>query len=278
MSNLNEGLLKRWQSFSESMKTQMSNIFTQHKETEISLNKLMETSTRSYDLSNDRTTFPATQSFDVEITSPALQNSQNTSELTGSGNAHTNEPRLEQNKTLLIGDSILKGISKRGLQSNVDVGTLPGKKSRDIYTRLLTDDISKYTKIVIYVGGNDAASGTSRSVYETLRSTFEALRHQCTVYLCTLCPRTDRDIGPVNEEINKLFMETGAVLIDCYHSFIYTDKNTIRPFYFKDGIHLCPKGSSRLVSTINTVTPIVKSKHSSARELTHRVAATRYSR
>ncbi|KAH3696878.1 hypothetical protein DPMN_084358 [Dreissena polymorpha] len=205
MSNLNEGLLKRWQSFSESMKTQMANILTQQKETEISLNKLMKTPTRSYDLSNDRTTFPPTQSFDVEITSPALQTSQNTSELTGSGNAHTTDfvhkPRLEQNRTLLIGDSILKGISKRGFQSNVDVRTLPGKKSRDIYTRLLTDDISKYTKIVIYVGGNDAASGTSRSVYETLRSTFEALRHQCTVYLCTLCPRTDTDIGPVNTEI-----------------------------------------------------------------------------
>ncbi|KAH3721768.1 hypothetical protein DPMN_064716 [Dreissena polymorpha] len=104
MSNLNEGLLKRWQSFSKSMKTQMSNILTQQKETEISLNKLMETPTRSYDLSNNRTTFPATQSFDVEITSPALQNSQNTSELTESGNAHTNDfvhkPRLEQNRTL----------------------------------------------------------------------------------------------------------------------------------------------------------------------------------
>ncbi|KAH3770744.1 hypothetical protein DPMN_172037 [Dreissena polymorpha] len=61
MSNLNEGLLKRWQSFSESMKTQVSNIVTKQKETEISLNKLMETPTRSYDLSNNRTTFPATQ-------------------------------------------------------------------------------------------------------------------------------------------------------------------------------------------------------------------------
>ncbi|KAH3777788.1 hypothetical protein DPMN_179236 [Dreissena polymorpha] len=205
----------------------------------------METPTRLYDLSNDRTTFPATQSFDVEITSPALQTSQNTSELTGSGNAHTNDfvhkSILEQNRTLLIGDSILRGLSKRGLQSNVDIRTLPGKKSRDIYTRLLTDDTSKYTKIVIYVGGNDAASGASRSVYETLRSTFEALRHQCTVYLCTLCPRTDTDIGPVNVEIQKLCMETGAVLIGCYHSFIYVDKTTIRPFYFRDGIHLCPK-------------------------------------
>ena len=97
--------------------------------------------------------FPATQSLDVEKTSPALQNSQNTSELTGSGNAHTNDfvhkPRLEQNRTLLIGDSILTGISKRGLQSNVDVRTLPGKKSRDIYNRLLTGDILKYTQIVM---------------------------------------------------------------------------------------------------------------------------------
>jgi len=103
--------------------------------------------------SNDCITFPASQSFDVEITSPALDISQNTSELTGSGNAHNNnfvhKPRLDHNRTLLIGDSILKGISKRGLQRNVDVRTLPGKKSRDIYTRLLTEDTSKYTTIVM---------------------------------------------------------------------------------------------------------------------------------
>ncbi|KAH3857571.1 hypothetical protein DPMN_100181 [Dreissena polymorpha] len=109
-----------------------------------------------------------------------------------------------------------------------------------------------------------------------MKRSAQQLRLHATVYLCTLCPRTDTNIGSVNEEIQKLCMDNGAVLIDCYHSFIYANNTTIRPFYFKDSIRLCQKCLSRLVSTINAVTPIVKFKHTSARQSTHR-AATRYS-
>ena len=61
--------------------------------------------------------------------------------------------------TLLIGDSVMRGIKKRGLNHNVDIITLPGRTSEDIFGKLRSMDISPYSKIVVYAGGNDISNG-----------------------------------------------------------------------------------------------------------------------
>ncbi|KAH3866538.1 hypothetical protein DPMN_029615 [Dreissena polymorpha] len=62
-------------------------------------------------------------------------------------------------KTLLIGDSILRGINKRGLCESVELCTLPGKTMLDICEKLSKMNISDISKIIIVAGGNDVSNG-----------------------------------------------------------------------------------------------------------------------
>lgn len=50
----------------------------------------------------------------------------------------------ENYRTLLSGDYIINGISKRGMQNNFDVCTRPGNIAKSIYTQILNDDTSTY--------------------------------------------------------------------------------------------------------------------------------------
>ncbi|KAH3789076.1 hypothetical protein DPMN_167244 [Dreissena polymorpha] len=60
---------------------------------------------------------------------------------------------------LKIGDSILKGINRSGLNKNTHIKTLPGRKIKDIRLTLDSWDITKYKNVIIYIGGNDMAEG-----------------------------------------------------------------------------------------------------------------------
>ncbi|KAH3840345.1 hypothetical protein DPMN_113792 [Dreissena polymorpha] len=105
-------------------------------------------------------------------------------------------------QTLIIGDSILKGINKSGLKTDVDVLTCPGKKLNEIQSNLSREIATKYNNIVVYAGGNDAASGSARStLYNDVKSLILDIRRKsesCAVYLCTACPRIDTDVLPLN--------------------------------------------------------------------------------
>ncbi|KAH3721778.1 hypothetical protein DPMN_064726 [Dreissena polymorpha] len=61
--------------------------------------------------------------------------------------------------TLIIGDSILNGINRRGLNKNTHIKTLPGRKIKDIRLTLDSCDTTKYKNVIIYIGGNDMAEG-----------------------------------------------------------------------------------------------------------------------
>ncbi|KAH3835964.1 hypothetical protein DPMN_109333 [Dreissena polymorpha] len=74
-------------------------------------------------------------------------------------------------QTFIIGDSILKGVNKSGLKTGVDVLTCQGKKFRGIQSNLSSKIISKYNNIIVYAGGNYAASGSARStLYNDIKS------------------------------------------------------------------------------------------------------------
>ena len=78
------------------------------------------------------------------------------------------------------------------------------------------------------------------------------------VYLCTLCPRIDADVRPVNNMIRKVCSDSTAELLDVYRYFVYEDGKPRTYLYHADGIHLNPKGSSVLVRALNNTVPIVR--------------------
>ena len=162
-------------------------------------------------------------------------------------------------KTLLVGSSILKGISKRGLSYYTDVESISGAKIGTIAHKLRIWDLSVYSTIIIYVGGNDISLKDPQTIYTDLKHIVDYLQDRSiTVYLCTLCPRTDVDVVPTNDALKQLSQDRQTELIDIYSSFIYGDGKEAVHFYAHDQIHLNKNGCRALISAINRCVPIIK--------------------
>ena len=73
----------------------------------------------------------------------------------GTRNSHGSVPGRN---TLLIGDSILNNVSHRGLRYNTQKHSKSGSKIRDIVHEISMFNMNAFSEIIIYVGGNDAAS------------------------------------------------------------------------------------------------------------------------
>ena len=180
---MTEGLLLKVKSVSDRLKAQKQ-LTTEHK----SLNTAKPQTTN-----NDKN-FPKVQKCtpnhvcnDSANLQKQISDSEKSSSPAEQFHSKSKTALKPKTRTLIIGDSILKGISKRGLKAQVDIRTLPGRKANDIRTNLQRMDLTSYKNIIIYVGGNDAAEGKTGSVYTTLRSSISEL--QCQVSLCTICPR-----------------------------------------------------------------------------------------
>ena len=243
---MNEGLFRKLQSISDTLKAQKQ-LNTEHK----SLNTAKPQTTN-----NDKN-FPKVQKYipnhvcnDSANLQKQIRDSEKSSLPAEQSRSESKAPLLKpKTRTLIIGDAILKGISKRGLEAHVDIRTLPGRKVSDIHTNLQRMDLTSYKIIIIYVGGNDAAEGKTSSVYTTFRSSISELQYQ--ISLCTICPRKDVDVVPLNDIIIQACKGKNATKIDCYQSFIYADGKPARPLYGRDFIHLNGRGSSALVAAIN---------------------------
>ncbi|KAH3827112.1 hypothetical protein DPMN_129041 [Dreissena polymorpha] len=106
-------------------------------------------------------------------------------------------------KTLIIGNSILSGINRRGLNKNTHIKTLPGRKIKDIRLTLDSWDMTKYKNVIIYIGGN-AEGGDPRKAYREIKQLLHELNgHNCAVYLCTVAPRRDADVVPLSDIIKQ---------------------------------------------------------------------------
>ena len=86
-----------------------------------------------------------------------------TNQNAGTRNSHGNVPGR---KTLLIGDSILNNVSHRGLRYNTQKHSKSGAKIRDILQEISMYDMNAFSEIIIYVGGNDAASQVHDELFE----------------------------------------------------------------------------------------------------------------
>ncbi len=168
-------------------------------------------------------------------------------------------PQTVRRKTLIVGDSVLKGIHQRGLSDTTVILSRPGATATEIAQRLKEWDLKTYKAVIIYVGGNDAASGSIQQAHMELKDVIDSLQRQnITVYLCTLCPRVDVDIVPTNNMLRQLSQDIGVNLIENYGAFIYANGYVARHYYMRDGIHLNNSGSRTLVASINRHVAVIK--------------------
>lgn len=174
----------------------------------------------------------------------------------------TQTQSTKSDRTLLIGDSILKGVQKTGLSDKIDISRSGGARINDVIDRLQDLDLTLYHNAIIYVGGNDASSRQSHdTTCADLKRLVQTLQdHRSRVYICTVCPRRDVNVQAFNTDVQRVSEETGASVIDCYNPFVYGDGNQIGHYYMRDGIHLSVQGSKTLVFTINKAVKIIKPK------------------
>ena len=70
----------------------------------------------------------------------------------------------------MLGVPILKhfrvsAVNPKGLRHNVFKNGIPGAKINDIYSQLKVFDMTKFSHVIIYGGGNDVSSGSDSEYF-----------------------------------------------------------------------------------------------------------------
>ena len=179
---------------------------------------------------------------------------------------NTPKPKTNQhlNGTLLMGDSLLSGVNRKGLRDNVHCQPFPGATIKTIKDKISMFDLSKFRNVVIYVGGNDSAQSDDTELfvkhYKDLIALIKEKNSGCRIYLCSSCPRGDPDVSSFNDEIEGIATNHAVRFIDIYPTFYDKNKDLRTKFYGKkDWIYLSNSGTKRLLGTIDRVIPIVSS-------------------
>lgn len=166
-------------------------------------------------------------------------------------------------KIIIIGDSILTGVNRKGLAPNIECQPYSGANIDVVYEKVQMFDLSKFSDIVIYVGGNDSSDNTDIEYFE---EKYEQLLHHiknknpiCEIHLCTSCPRGDTDVEDVNDVIKRLCEEHQVKYIDTNAGF-YDKHHQLRTHFYKprDSIHLSRSGIKRVLGLINETLYIVE--------------------
>ena len=175
--------------------------------------------------------------------------------------------RPTTSKTLLIGDSILSGINKKGLNRNVECQSVSGATVDTLIDKIQIYDLKCFDNIVIYVAGNDCADMNSDSGdFEIIEEKYDQLLNQIkhknadiNLYLCSLCPRVNTLVKDVNDMIERLCADHQGTFIDVHKAF-YNKRNQLKVHFYqqRDNIHLAASGTRGLLGAINSHIDIVE--------------------
>ena len=167
-------------------------------------------------------------------------------------------PVQQNEKVLLLGDSILKGINTKGLIKGVHKDSKGGATIQELIDEIKVYDMKAFSTVILHIGGNDTANGTgTRAIedkYDELIRLIKCNNSACRVILCTVVPRGDVDVRPINDCIQRLGKhwknQQVEVASEC-HTFFFADGQLSARFFNQDGIHLTNPGVKRLLDAIN---------------------------
>ena len=190
--------------------------------------------------------------------------------------SNENEPRSKtatssrifsthQERTLLIGDSIIKGINPRGLKKETKLCAQSRATIQDIYDDISLYDLKSFSNVIISVGGNDCSSRADINAFEDkynqLINIIKTANNSCVVYVCKAIPRGDVDVSAFNHSIQRLAEQWVACQVYCiqdtFNLFFGRNRVLTRRYYSRDGIHLSHSGIKRLLDALNRNVNIV---------------------
>lgn len=171
-------------------------------------------------------------------------------------------PQNEQKEILLIGDSLISAINSKGLVQNVFRNGIPGASIREVFNQIKVFDLKKFSHVVIYIGGNDASSGSDPELFEEIYD--QVVQHimlvnsECKIILCNIIPRGDTSVADMNEVIKQLSEQHGTTFIDLDRAFHDSHGKVIERYFVADCIHLSSSGIKRLLGAISKEIKVVK--------------------
>lgn len=163
-------------------------------------------------------------------------------------------PRIQPSKTLIIGDSIIKGINEKGLKHNVLCHGISGATLQTVAEQVQLYDLQNFSTVILSVGGNDLANSRDPEyIEERFDQLFVQIRNRnpdCKIIVCTICPRTDCTVNELNTLLSSLCGEHGIQIVDMENFFCNVDGHPILRYYKTDKIHLSRSGIRRLLDSI----------------------------
>lgn len=161
---------------------------------------------------------------------------------------------------VFIGNSITDGCEWRELFDNPHVKNrgISGDTTMGVYDRLGAILPGRPAKIFLMIGINDLSRGIApQTVVENTRRILDRIRTespQTRVYLQSLLPVSDAyglfaghtarrgDIPGINEALQQMAAETGAVYVDLFSRFVDAETGKMNTAYSNDGLHLLGRG------------------------------------
>ena len=232
------------------------------------------TPTRTYQTQRRNSPAPANQNAEnqriISTPQPVPVRITNRNQLLGSANETTVEERDNPSSpnslnTLVVGDSIFKGINRNGLKQGVRVCVKNGAKLKDIWDEISVYDLKLFKNIVVCVGGNDCSSRTEvnsfEEKYDELLGLIKAANSTCNIYMCKVVPRGDVDVTEVNlsiEQVAKDWRMHQVKIIESTNQLFFGPDSLPCALYFtEDGIHMSQSGTKRVIDAINRHVSIV---------------------
>lgn len=171
-------------------------------------------------------------------------------------------PQNVQKEILLIGDSLISSINSKGLVQNVFRNGIPGATIREVLNQIKVFDLKKFSHVVIYIGGNDASSGSDpeffEEIYDQVIQHIKLTNRECNIITCNICPRGDTSTADMNEVIKQISEQHSTTFIDLDRAFHDSHGKVIERYFVTDCIHLSSSGIKPLLGAINNEIQVVQ--------------------
>ena len=162
--------------------------------------------------------------------------------------------RWNDEKILLLGESIISGINTKGLVKGLHKNSKGGATLQHMIDEVSVYDMKVFSTVILYISGNEAANGKSpewiEEKFDELINLIKSSNNDCRVILCLLAPRGDVGVTRVNQSITKLANKWNnrsvEVSTECYDVFFKGGQLTHR-YFNQDGVHLSCSGTKRLL-------------------------------
>ena len=163
---------------------------------------------------------------------------------------------------LLMGDSLTSAVNPKGLKQGVFKHSISGAKIDHIFHQASVFNMNQFSNIIIYIGGNDASSGTDieyfEELYDQVIQNIKQVNSTCQIYLCNAALRGDTDTTDVNTAIDRLCQDHNITLLDVNKAFYDSQGMVIERYFGDDLIHLKASGVKRLLGEIDKQINIVE--------------------